>query len=296
MLYALAACQWVHFASTALLFGGSIVREMFHRNGCGWTALLDLRLYRFLLPAALIALLSAFAWLLLEGAEMGGPWSDAIRPHIIRIVLTDTGFGHVWLGRLPLAMVLLLVALRARRASATVAALSAGLLASVALTGHSVMHTGLLGVGHQLNQAVHLVAAGLWLGGLVPLGLLLAASDTPRTDASAKIRALRRFSDVAAIAVVWVLGSGLVNAWMLVGSPSDSDYQITLLLKLGLVGALATVALVNRLVLLPPLAAGDYIAQVRMKRNVKLEMALGALVLAAASVLGNLPPPAMQGM
>lgn len=294
MLYALVACQWMHFASTMLLFGGSIMGEMFRRNGYGWTAVLDARLSRLLVLAALIALLSAGGWLLLVGAEMGGPWADAIRPHIIRIVLTETEFGHLWLGRLPLALAILLIAWRTRGASATLGVLSAVLLASLAMTGHAVMNTGWLGVAHEVNQAVHLLAAGFWLGGLVPLGLLLASSEASRTNGSARIGALRWFSDVATIAVMWVLGSGIVNAWMLVGSPSDdSDYQITLLVKLALVGTIVTSALINRLVLLPPLVAGGDAAYARMERNVKLEIALGALIVAAASVLGNLPPPAM---
>lgn len=294
MLYALVACQWVHFASAMLLFGGSTMGAMFRRNGYGWTAALDARLSRFLIPAALIALLSAGGWLLLAGAEMSGPWADAIRPHIVRIVLVDTEFGHAWLGRLPLALAILLIAWRTRRASAALAGLSAVLLGSLAMTGHAVMNTGLLGVAHELNQVVHLLAAGTWLGGLLPLALLLAMSGTPGTNGSGRIGALRWFSDVATIAVVWVLGSGIVNAWMLVGMPlDDSDYQLTLLVKLALVGAIVTVALINRLIVLPPLAAGDYAAQLRMERNVKLEILLGALVVAAATVLGNLPPPAM---
>jgi putative copper resistance protein D len=296
MLYALAGCQFVHFAAVMLLFGGSAVREILKGERHGWSNTIDSRLFRLLLPVAVIALLSAGAWLLLVGAEMGGPWADAIRPRIIRIVLTDTRFGHVWSGRLALALAICVIVWRVRRAPAAITVLSAVLLASLATTGHSVMHTGWLGVAHQVNQAVHLLAAGFWLGGLIPLALLLATSETRPPDRLARARALRQFSDVAIVAVVLVLATGLVNAWMLVGDPSaliETDYGNTLVVKLVMVAAIVAVAIVNRLVMLPALAADGAAALARIERNVKLEIVLGALIVAAASVLGNLPPPAM---
>ena len=158
------------------------------------------------------------------------------------------------------------------------------------------MDTGWLSLTHELNQAVHLLAAGFWLGGLVPLGLLLAASRRDGTDRSAAGRALRRFSDLAMIAVLLVLGSGMFNAWMLVGSPSaliSTGYGKVLLIKLAFVGAMVALALFNRLFLLPTLALRHDAALSRLERNVILEIVLGAVVLAVASTLGNLPPATM---
>lgn len=267
------------------------MRGVFRRSECGWSPQLDLRLFRILLPAAVIAVLTALAWLLLESASMGGAWGFAIDQDAVRTVLTDTAFGRLWLGRLPLAVLVCLTAWFWRRLSFALPPLAALLLASLALTGHAIMNTGWLSLVHPLNQALHLLAAGLWLGGLVPLGLLLAGSDRSLAD-----RALRRFSDLAFVAVLVVLGSGVFNAWLLVGSfPAliATNYGATLLVKLALVGTMITLALSNRFLLLPSLAARHDAALSRLERNVLLEIILGALVLAAASLLGNLPPAHM---
>jgi putative copper resistance protein D len=330
-----------------LLFGGSCMRGILRRDRYGWNAPLDARLFRLLSSAALIALLTAVGWLLLEAASMGDTWGDAIQPGTLRAVLTDTVFGQLWLARLPLALLVCLVAWFWQRSSFALVLLSAALLASLALTGHAVMDLGWLSVVHPLNQALHLLAAGFWLGSLVPLGLFLkwhlrnrnhvqptrlvmagldpaildrgiheSAGSSPamtarnasglrdtapatapsRADQFVTARALRCFSDLATIAVLLVLGSGVFNAWMLVGSLSaliSTGYGNALLVKLVLVAAMVALALFNRLFLLPALAMRGDAALPRLERNVVIEIVLGAVVLVVASVLGNLPPVTM---
>ena len=55
------------------------------------------------------------------------------------------------------------------------------------------MQTGAEGVLHRVNHAVHLLAAGAWIGGLVPFTLCLRAYDRDdlRKDA---VRAMAGFS------------------------------------------------------------------------------------------------------
>lgn len=268
---ALIACQWLHFASAMLLFGASSMRGIFRRNGYGWSTPLDARLFRLLSPAALIALLTAIAWLLLETASMGAAWGFAVNPGTVRAVLTDTDFGHLWLGRLLLVAVVCLVASLKRRSSSALVLLSAVLLASLALTGHAVMDTGWLRLAHPLNQAVHLLAAGFWLGGLVPLGLFLTEAASWRMEQSGVDGALHRFSDFAMIAVLLVLGSGVFNAWLLVGNPSAllaTGYGKVLLVKIAFVGAMVALALFSRLFLMPALAMRRGAALSLLERNV----------------------------
>jgi putative copper resistance protein D len=242
--------------------------------------------------AALVAAAMAVGWLLLEAASMGGVWADAVSGAVIRAVMRQTEFGHLWMPRLAIAALVCVIAALTHRPSVPLALASAALLGSLALTGHAVMNAGTLGWAHPLNQAVHLLAAGFWLGGLVPLGLLLAQPQA--AERAPAVRALRRFSNAASTAVVLVLASGIANAWMMVGRPSalfGSIYGRTLIAKLVLVAVLLALALVNRLRLFPALAGGTEAAAVRIERNVKIELALGAAVIAAAMVLGNLPPP-----
>ena len=99
--------------------------------------------------------------------------------------------------------------------------------------------------------------------------------------------ALHRFSTVGIIAVGIILVTGVVNASLIAGSPIPSlstAWGRTLAVKLVLVAFMLAAALANRLVLMP----GARYAAIR--RLIVLEQALGLAVLAAASLLGTLPP------
>ena len=97
---------------------------------------------------------------------MADDWRAAIDPGVITAVLADTDFGRVWLFRLFLAVALTAVVLLRPQRWATITVAAGLLLASLALVGHAAMRTGFQGVFQRGNSAVHLLAAGAWLGGL----------------------------------------------------------------------------------------------------------------------------------
>jgi putative copper resistance protein D len=70
------------------------------------------------------------------------------------------------------------------------------------------------------NDCLHLVTAGAWVGGLLPLALFLAAAsrhDDPNAlPLAAKVTG--RFSTVGIVLVATILTTGIVNTWHLVGS------------------------------------------------------------------------------
>ena len=142
---------------------------------------------------SVVALLSAVLLLALEAATMADDWRAAIDPGVITAVLADTDFGRVWLFRLFLAVALTAVVLLRPQRWATITVAAGLLLASLALVGHAAMRTGFQGVFQRGNSAVHLLAAGAWLGGLTAfIGSLGAyAVDGLRRDA---VHAMARFS------------------------------------------------------------------------------------------------------
>ncbi|HLZ65266.1 MAG TPA: copper homeostasis membrane protein CopD [Aliidongia sp.] len=239
-------------------------------------------------PVALMsiaALASGIVWLLVEAAHFGGDWGAAADADTLSAVLFETGFGKLWLWRLLLAATLLPIVTMARGPArdGLMIAVSAMLTGSLGLTGHAAMDTGLSGVLHQGNHALHLLAAGAWLGGLLPLGRLLA--ERPAT--AVRIDTLHRFSTVGILMVGVILLTGILNATMIAGSPIPSlgtAWGRTLAVKLMLVAIMIAAALANRLVLMP---GARYATIIRV---VVLEQALGLAVLAAASLLGTLPP------
>ena len=241
-------------------------------------------------PVALMsvaALGSGIVWLLVEAAHFGGDWRAAADADTLSAVVFETGFGKLWLWRLLLAAGLLPIVTMERGPArdGLLIAVSAMLAGSLGLTGHAAMDTGMRGTLHQANHALHLLAVGAWLGGLLPLARLLA--ERPAADLRAE--ALHRFSTVGILAVGIILVTGIVNATMIAGSPVPSlatGWGRTLAIKLVLVASMIAAALANRMILMP---GGRYAAIARL---VLLEQALGLAILAAASLLGTLPPDA----
>jgi putative copper export protein len=94
-------------------------------------------------------------------------------------------------------------------------------------------------------------------------------------------------------AVALVLITGCVNALIMVPRPASligSEYGRILLLKLAFVLLLVAIAIVNRVVLTPPIMAGDSTGVRRLWRSVLVEQGVGILVLASVSWLGTVHP------
>lgn len=267
----------IHYAASIAVFGGSLFR-LVAGDGLG-----DGTLRRIVVTASVVAGLSAGLWLVVAAGNMAGGWSYCLNRGTLTTVLDDTLFGQVWRWRLALAVVLPLVCRWGGWWMTTM--LGAAFLASLADEGHSAWLGGTAGALHLANQAVHLVAAGAWLGGLVPLGLWLG--DRAVSDVSAS-RCVGLFSRLGYCAVVLVLATGAVNTAILGQDGqllSTAPWSLVLAAKLILVVAMLVLALVNRLGL-----ARDH-GRAGLYRRIGIELTLGILILAAASVLGTLPPP-----
>lgn len=294
---AFVACRLLHFASVMVTFGGSAFR--LYAVGTGdddLVAVLDARLRRILLIAGILALLSAALLVPLVGSRMAGSASAALDWKIMSTVLLDTSFGRVWRWRLLVAALFVAVcAVRSIQPGYRVA-LSALLLVSLGWVGHAADEQGAVGIGHEINQSVHLLAAGIWLGGLVPLAWLawMARSGSQRWHILLRA-ALPQFSHMGYVAVAFVALTGTVNTILLVGSVdglTGTLYGLVLLVKVALFLLLVTVAMINRFVLVPRIGqeatpSGGTGALLSM---VAIEQMLGLAIIAVVSVLGTLPP------
>ena len=198
---------------TALLAAGPCRRPTAAR----WEATL-LRGVRVL---ALWVLVSGVAVLAHQAAFVSGRSAIAVADWLR--VLSSTQFGTVWLVRH--GILLLLGALLFLRERETGAAdwtafrgeawlLGAAGVGALAWAGHAAaVETWALAAA--LADALHLVAAGAWLGALLPLALLLRA--TAREDGADgrpfAVLALRRFSGLALGAMLCLVLTGLWSAW-----------------------------------------------------------------------------------
>ncbi len=287
------ASRFLHFSGALWLFGAAVfplyTRSVAHHV----EAMRRLRATLFL--AALAALLGGIAWFVFAAAEMAGDFASLASPATWNAIFGATDFGPLWASRLVL-IVLIAVFLRrwpASYARNLVSGLSALVLASLAGTGHARTTEGWQGALHMTSDALHLIAAGAWLGGLVGLAILIARG--PRGDAA---QALAQFSGVGYAAVAVLVASGSINGWFLVGSIDGliySRYGQLLLLKLALFAGMLAHAGLNRFRLVPALLResgdGASAALPKLRRNVLAEQLLGTAVIVAVSVLGTMPTP-----
>jgi copper transport protein len=305
------AGRWLLYGGLALLVGAAATG----------LAVYDRRLppgaRPLLLVGAGLAVVGLVARAAAERAAVGASLAD--------LVASDTGRNLAWLaaGVLASAMAAGLLAARIRQPDGpdrTVTAddsharlsgrVGRGWLAAVGLTAAAAMGLQVL-AGHAaapsslrpvnlLAQWLHLLAAGVWAGGLVWLlaGLLnrphrTDRADTTTTDAPPdRVQAVIRFSRLA-LPVVGVLAvTGLNRALDLAGGWTgllETGFGRVLDLKLLLFAGLLVLAARNRYRLLPALTAPQgHLGALR--RSVTAEVGLVAAVLLAAALLTQLPP------
>lgn len=245
------------------------------------------------IAAGVLVALTALAWLVLQAGEMGGDAAEMLDPRTIADVLFDTAFGAAWQVHLVLAAGLIGVCLfaRADRLGATTI-LSGLLLGSLGLVGHAAMRPGTLGLMQRGNHAIHLLAAGAWVGSLVPLLSVMGALRSPQHRRDATL-ALVRFSAAGHWVVVLVLLTGIGDTLLVVGSrpPLPSlPYAGPLLGKLAIVACMVGIALLNRYRLVPSMGRSPAEVRTLLARNTLAVLVLGGVVLAISVVLGSIDP------
>jgi copper transport protein len=253
----------------------------------------------------LVAAAGAGTMILAERAAVGVPFTELFGAAAGRSLLAQAaavavcGIAALFAARRPAGARL-----------AVLGAAAAGALFVHAQAGHAetASPVRLLNVA---DQWLHMLAAGVWIGGLV--WLLLGLRGLARAE---RAPAVRRFSRLAFAAVAVIAVTGVLRAVPEVGSPGalvSTSFGVVLLVKTGLFVALMGVAWRNRYRLVPrvagpaPAAQGGLLpvmggaqadprgrsepaAVGSLRRSVSSEVVLAAIVLAVAAVLSGLPP------
>jgi putative copper export protein/mono/diheme cytochrome c family protein len=266
-------------------------------------------LLRILWCAGAAILLSGTLWFLLQAASISGhSLADPATRAALVPVLCRTHFGHAMLARLVLTVLALaglpcVAAARTPRRRvvtlAAIAVLAAADFAALAWAAHAVATPG---ATHLVADIAHLLAAGLWLGGLVVLAAFFATRGGKPDPAWIAIvgAATRRFSHLGLACVAVLLASGIVESWFLVGTvPAlvGTAYGHLLLVKLALFATMIALAAVNRFHLTPRIGQasrkrrdGTWHTLGRLRRNTLAELILGGLVLVIVGALGAIAP------
>jgi copper transport protein len=200
-------------------------------------------------------------------------------------LLGSSRWGHLWLVREAalVALVAVVAALRRRRTPA-IAAATAGLALTLVWVEALGSHASTAGSPRTVAvvaDAIHVLAACLWLGGLAALVVLLTSAKH-----SDLLRACRvPFAMLLGGSVVAVMATGLYNAGRqidTVGELTSTSYGRALLIKTGLLAVMLGLGLVS--------ARRWRSGAPPVRRRVVAETAVGAVLLIAVAVLANTPP------
>lgn len=257
---------------------------------------LQRRLSRLWWASGVTALLAGLAWFTIQSAVIAGADTVSDVLDALPVVAGHTRYGTVLMARLGLLAVATGLAwMPGSTAGRRVILYLAVLLTMMALglqgmIGHAGATAGVLGDGLVLSEALHLIAAGVWLGALIPLGMGLR-SLAPLAAASV----CERFSPIGLACVLVLAGTGFAQGLELIGGiPAlfGTRYGHVALLKISLFIVTLVLAALNRLWLTDRLAAGQVNARRHLMLSVSLETCLGLAIVTAAAFMASSPPAA----
>lgn len=242
--------------------------------------------------ASLLALAASLAWMAVQAVALSdmAPVEALVS---VGGVIADTGFGRAWaVATLALAAcVTVAMATRYRPVPLRVFGIA---ITVIAVAHASAGHAGANGFGWLVpTMAVHLLATGLWAGGVFAGVLAVLHGDAHAVDGA---RYAGRLSALATAALAGVVATGVASAWHGLGgslAPLAPDTALAwgqvLDVKLALVAIAIALGGVNRFLVMRSLP-GSWRSFVRILR-IESVVLLAALV--AAAWLANGEPPAV---
>jgi copper transport protein len=286
--------QWVTYSAVLLAAGGALFLTAIHDRKEPERRLLAV----VVTGAALVGVVGTVAGVFLHTIEVAGIGGAAARDLGLMMALLQSPDGIASLVRIGGLAVLLMAVpamLSGRRGGGALVAGGGVAVLSFALAGHTMTaEPRWLAL---VADACHTIAASMWFGGLVLLGIVLhRRADS--SDPVAGARMVARFSALATGAVLLVAIAGLTLAWVEVRSPRvlvAAPYGWTLAVKTVIVAAVLMVGAYNNRLLVPAIrraAPADWgPAWRRLRWTVRIEVIGLVAALAATAVLVDRNPP-----
>ncbi len=226
-----------------------------------------------------VALIAGILWFLGEASMVAEAHGIAATLGAVPAFLAYVRFGQILVVRLVMIVAALALVSRPHAALAP---------ASVAVALQPWLgHAAQLGAGLATLEILHVVAAGIWFGSLIPLLLclrLLPAGDAAQT--------LRSFSRIGVLAVLTLAGTGLAQGVVLAGGAGGlihTTYGHVALIKLALFALALGLAACNNLILTPRLARSTSTSK-PLRVSIANEAMIGVAIVLAAGWLANLAP------
>ena len=291
------------YASLALVIGGS-----FFVIACWPAGRTNRRALGILKWAWVASLVTALGSLALQGPYATGASLSGVFDPDLLLDTVQTSYGVLLLARLVLLGVAGVVlsglinseSTVSRKQIITVGAVGLLLAGTWSGTGHPAAAGGWIWAALPLDAA-HLVGVSIWLGGLAILvACALGRTSRPAEDEAAE--AVSRYSRAAAVAVVVLGGTGLLQATReLLASGLGTEYFSLLVFKIGAFGLLVWLAALSRSAVRRQLAAPagarkgaarqarqDMLGRLRV--SVRWEVGIAVVVLGLTAALVSTPP------
>jgi copper transport protein len=323
--WAQSVVRWLEYLAMMALTGGFAfrllvlepsLRQVHELDVAERAAVLSSGARRFIQLAwrgiGLLTISTLAALVLQTAAVLDAGARGALSPSSLYRVITQTSYGGPWLLQVVtlalLAVVLLLTSKRAddQRLLWVGFIITAVMMLSPSLTGHA------RAAAHEYHFTVfsdwlHLVAAGVWLGGLFHLTLTMTRGVSG-LNGRERLRVLERiiplFTRLAVVSILVIALTGIYNSWIHVDRLSalwSTSYGAALLVKIIIFLVMVALGGLNTFVIHPKakrlLASDDEaVTQEHVKldrsffRSVGVEALLGVAVLLAAAVLVFLQP------
>jgi putative copper resistance protein D len=213
-------------------------------------------------------------------------------PELTRAVLTGGSWGIGWmvlaLGSFILVALMWLLREKPALQGGALALFCSTFILAQAGMGHGADGLWTPAIAGRLLHASHLVGAGIWLGTLSVLALAVFPSLDHPAGKDALVQLLRSYSLVARAGASLVVVASLAMTWRYAGSIgalATTSWGVWLMLKLAAFAGVMAMGWWNWRRITPRLERGDVGASLSLRQAATLELILGALVLAATTML-----------
>lgn len=253
---------------------------------------------------ALLAPFFSAALLVASIAAMMGQSIWSVEWAVVEAMIERTSIGWTFILRFALLLLALMAMPTRSRASATwtiAAILYGGALLTLPWSGHAAATEGGIGLLHRLNDGLHLLAAGLWLGAIGWFTVLVAQAHRgiSRFAPDLLLNAMHRFRPLG-IALVAIVGlTGIINAELIYGLSNSANvlrtvYGQLLIAKIALFGVMLLCAARHAAISTPPTASkgmvGPGATLASLRASLAAELLIAIAVLGIVAILGMTSP------
>ena len=253
------------------------------------------------ITCALLAPIFSATLMLVGIAEMMGQPLSMLDWASVEAMLLSTDMGWALIARITMLSLAALAILTKARRGLTIAALFYGLaIMTLAWSGHAAATEGTLGLLHRMNDGLHLLAAGLWMGAIGWfLHLVISAHRNSNEIAPEPLLdAIHRFAPLGIALVTVVAATGLINSHLIFGLGNSvqvlkTEYGVLLAVKTILVVLMLLFAARNASIGRQSARAGinpTTTTLAALRASLAAELFLAAGVLAIVAFVGLASP------